>query len=327
MEGDREVVREGEKKQKKSGWFSRDKTAQNTKNVQRPPSSLTLPRHSSSTPASGSDDLPERLATSSHSPNSPEGTVSNDSMASIPIHAGFDFKAIGEMLEKEGKKNKDELSGMQIPTEAPFIPAVRSHTNDTLPPESESTETPRQTSVVSGFSSDTLPVDDSDPDIVSGIESETRADLAQTLTHSLSLASMSDRTASSSSQHESTPIGSLSSNVVPISTSSIRPPPAPTLSFGSSDGSMWTSAQDTIPSQGQSTFRGNVSTSPFAASADLVSSSNGTDSNVPSHPDPFAVPGLSFGSADGAISYGDPWAPPPKDGTTKKASYSTNPWG
>jgi hypothetical protein len=322
MEGDREVVREGEEKTKKQGWFSRDKTtAQNTKNVQRPPSSLSLPRHSTSTPASGSDDLPERLASSTHPPDSPEEAVSRDSTASIPIHAGFDFKAISEMLEREGGKDKDELRGMQIPTNEPL-------TDHTLPAQSDSSVTPRDTLIAPGISSKFPSVHEVDPDMESGIESETRADLAQTLSHSLSLNDVSDRTASSPSQHKSTLISDPSSITEPTSTSrftsAARPPPAPTLSFGSSDGSLWTSAQDTHPPQDQSTFGGIVSKSPFAPSTDTLSFSGNTGS---SHLNPFTAPGLSFGSADGAISHGDSWVLPPKDGVSKKPSYSTNPWG
>lgn len=334
MEGDREVVREGEDTKEKRGWFSKDKkTAQNTQNVQRPPSSLSLPQHSSSstTPSPGSDDLPERISRSSVQSGSPED-VPQDSMSSIPVHAGFDFKAINEILEREGANKEDELKGMQIPPKAPISqPSISTPGNildHTLPVQAQSSRTPSRTPIGSGISSNLLPVHEShlDQDFASASASETRVDLVQTLTQSLSL---DDKTRSASSnlqnlQGEPDPISNSPSNSSCAHTSQFaaRPPPAPTLSFGSVNGSLWTSAADTITSQAHGEV---VSKSPFAASTETLSLGSSTGP-IPSHPNPFAASGLSFGSADGTISYGDPWSPPLKDGAPKKPSYSANPW-
>lgn len=344
MEGDREVVREGDNKKKKRGWFSRDKTVQDTKNVQRPPSSLSLPRHSSSTPATLSakfDDVPERVAPSSQQPSekpddvservalsppqpsSPGERLSGDSVSSIPIHAGFDFKAIRDMLEIEGAKGNAELKGMQIPSEVPhYQPAISvtlSTSKSTSPTQSEPCRTPRKDSSASELTSNVLLGHVSDVESKSGIAQYTPPDLAQTLTQSLSLHDTDDRSASDS-YRERTPIPTSLFN--PLPSPSSRPPSAPTLSFGSSDGSLWTSSQDRVPLQAQNTRESFVSKSPFATSTDTLSFGGGIAS-VASHPDPFASSGLSFGTADGAISsYGDPWVP--KEGVSRNG---TNPWG
>jgi hypothetical protein len=323
MEGDREVVREGEDKKKKRGWFSNDKkTVQNTKNVQRPPSSLSLPQRSSSTPISpspGLDDLPERIPRSPVQPDSPEETASRDSTSSIPIHAGFDFDAIKKMLQKEGATGKDELTGMQIPTETtrptPVVSAIASPTETALPIQPEQSRA-RRNSAASDVSSSPRPVPQSNFHSQSDTVSEAPVGLAPTLAQSLSL---SDIKASSPS------LGAdLSLNPLATSTSQFtsRPPPA-TLSFGGSDGSIWTSALEPIPPRDRTNFGVSVSNTPFAASTDTLSF--GSTGSVPSHVDPFASPGPSFG-AEGTIADGDPWAPPPKDGTPRKP-YSTNPWG
>ncbi|KAF8518611.1 hypothetical protein JB92DRAFT_2902377 [Gautieria morchelliformis] len=328
MEGDREVVREGEDKKKKRGWFSKDKkTVQNTKNVQRPPSSLSLPRHSSSastSPSPGLDDLPERIPHSPAQPGSAEETASGDSTSSIPIHAGFDFNAIKEMLQKEGTKGKDELVGMQIPTEPtrspPAVSGTASPTETALPIQSEQSRT-RRTSAASDVSSSARPVQQSNIHSKFDTVSEAPVGLAQTLTQSLSLSDIK-----ASSQREPSLGADLSLNSLATSASQFasRPPPA-TLSFGSSDGSLWTSDPDPIPPRDRTTFGVPMSKTAFAASTDTLSFGNGTRSVLP-HADPFAAPGPSFG-ADGTIADGDPWAPPPKEGMPKKPSYSSNPWG
>ncbi|EJD03554.1 DUF726-domain-containing protein [Fomitiporia mediterranea MF3/22] len=121
--GDRIVVREDEEQpKKKTSWFSRRKSKPDPKvarRVSRPPSALNLPKNPTS-PKAEDDELPERIehpktpttptSAVKSSPNtpiqSPPATprASDVSEASDgpPVHAGFDFRAIHEVIANEG---------------------------------------------------------------------------------------------------------------------------------------------------------------------------------------------------------------------------------
>lgn len=118
FEGDRVVIREEEVEEKK-GWFSRKKSRPSLQqHVSRPPSAANFPRlqkarsdstTTSSTPrTSQDDDLPPRelVAGSAVSPSktapSELPTAVQDGMPNqpeIPMHAGFDFAAIKNVLK------------------------------------------------------------------------------------------------------------------------------------------------------------------------------------------------------------------------------------
>ena len=311
MEGDREVVREGEEK-KKGGWFSRKKnTTQKTAYVQRPPSSLNMPRKSSSTTISpDTDDLPERLPHPAQSAGgTPEESPSRDSL-SIPKHAGFDFKAIQEMLEKEGGRQKDELEGMAPEIRAAVVPPP-----PVPPPASRTTSAPQL---------------DSQPDIPPpSLPSSSRiappafepptADLSQAFSRSLSFDNANERNLPPTpSQELDIPQPNLDEFLTPTGRFNFQPPPVPYVSFGSPDGAIWGSPP--VPDGGFSSL------SESKTSFNNGSTTFGAGNSSLSGTGPFTAPtGISFGGNDGSISMGDPWSSS-SNSDTKKPSYITNPW-
>ncbi|KAJ7207497.1 hypothetical protein GGX14DRAFT_455589 [Mycena pura] len=131
FEGDRIVERE-EEKGKKNSWFSRkSKEPSRPQIVSRPPTASSSSKHTRSSTASsaGDDDLPPRLdspppAAGASVPASPTTPTKDapDAESKIPIHAGFDFSAIKEVLGK-AELNPDELTlPEQNQFEAPQIP-------------------------------------------------------------------------------------------------------------------------------------------------------------------------------------------------------------
>jgi len=107
MEVDRMVVREEEELKKKKSWFSFGSSKQKTptKGVSRPPSVASFSsfskEKSSSTKVDSSDYLPERMelptTPTTPTPGTP-GPGPEESTVNLPLHAGFDFGAIQEML-------------------------------------------------------------------------------------------------------------------------------------------------------------------------------------------------------------------------------------
>ncbi|KAF8527388.1 hypothetical protein BU17DRAFT_39586 [Hysterangium stoloniferum] len=314
MVGDREVVRADDNSKQKRGWFSRGgKMTQNTTNVQRPPSSLNMPRKSASASESHDSDLPERLAHLGQE-DSPDNTPSRDSLSSIPIHAGFDFKAIHEMLEEEGANRKDELDGMQPVSTS--TPAVLSPSNRTTSAPELPTQSSRSTIPVSHDCSPTLPAHGS------GTPSDD-AKLSQAFARSLSFNDADDtddtdntydaNELSSSQQYSPTADPFLT----PTSRFNFQPPPIPSLSFGSSDGVAWTSTMDTASAA--HVYNGS-SLAPVGETLPF-------DSTPLPTLHPPAVPSITFGGSDGSVStVDDPWATASHPGLAKKPSYTTNPW-
>ncbi|KLO20625.1 DUF726-domain-containing protein [Schizopora paradoxa] len=124
MQADRVVVskEEAELKKKKS-WFSRSsKQKTPVKGVSRPPSVSSFSKEKVSSTKDVSDSLPERMEIPVVAPSTPPpGTPTpgtpepgpEDSTPSLPMHAGFDFGAIQEMIQNEGG---DIGMSMQSPT-------------------------------------------------------------------------------------------------------------------------------------------------------------------------------------------------------------------
>ncbi|KIJ54324.1 hypothetical protein M422DRAFT_42501 [Sphaerobolus stellatus SS14] len=324
MEEDREVIREGEESNKKKGWFSRNKeTPKKSSYVQRPPSSLNMPSKSSSPSI---DDLPERLAHPSQ-PGTPDEAPSRDSL-SIPVRAGFDFKAIQEMLQEEGIEQKDELEGM-----APEIPA-------NIPPPVVPPPASRTTSAPKLQQSEVEPISYSPTDTMRNHSSIAESDLSQAFTRSLSFNDAQERDQQSLSLEPEPPLNEYT----PTGRFNFQPP-APSVSFGSTDGAIWGSSLDAAPPFS------SISTNPFASPADTrLPFNNGSEesrtiSGFGSYgggvgvgvgvsgggADPFAASpsaGISFGGADGSVSaLGDPWASTADVANkNKKPSYTANPW-
>ncbi|KAJ6541666.1 hypothetical protein B0H19DRAFT_1212823 [Mycena capillaripes] len=291
FEGDRIVERE-EDKGKKKGWFSKNKETTRPESVSRPPS--TLSKHTNSSSVSLNDDLPPRVdsphAAGPSKPLSPTKDAA-DPANKIPIHAGFDFDAIKDVLGKT-ELNPDEL---KIPEanqfEAPVIP----------PPTNRSESAPPQQQTPPATDADRPPFSPPSP---------SRADLSGAFARSVSVNDVHDMHSDSSD------------------TDTDEPPPPPAkppafispsaLSFGDASGSVWSPAEQepsrssSIPAFGYAA----AAQSPFAAyaPADTGLSFGGADGSITSG---FASPAA------------DPWAIPSDLGKKKWTStaFNSNPWG
>ncbi|KAH9950963.1 DUF726-domain-containing protein [Amylocystis lapponica] len=162
FEEDRIVVREEEEVSKKRSWFSRKKRPSALSRVSRPPSATSTSFHkkqSSSNSSITDDDLPPReIPLPPSAPPTPivekhadessavEAPDSDLSSAAIPVHAGFNFGAIKEVIGK-AELNPNEL---QIPAPSRFpVPQIPQATQRSesvplpVPPSPETTPTLR----------------------------------------------------------------------------------------------------------------------------------------------------------------------------------------
>ncbi|KAI0714780.1 hypothetical protein C8Q76DRAFT_436977 [Earliella scabrosa] len=334
FEGDRVVIREGEEKEKK-GWFRRKKKSSSTsqsQSVSRPPSAVpsgAAKKRTSESSATDDDDLPPREGASTPTPatkapaqqppKSPTAAPDGDLGSSeLPAHAGFDFAAIKEVLGKSDLNHEEVQVPQPTRFPPPSIPPPTLRTESAPPPLPE-TPSPSTTPKVRP-SLDLPPVPHEDhQQPVAGPSTSTspRADLSSTLSRSLSLNNMS-----------------AAAEADMTSSFGATAPRPPVLSFGSSDGSIWPAPEPEPTPTVYGGFGGG-----FRAPSSL-SAMRSTD--VLSNP--FAgAPALSFGGADGSISFApaspgagagtavgrSPWEIGNPYGSGKKASSSTldlNPW-
>lgn len=339
FEGDRIVVREGEEVQKKS-WFSlKKKSAPPTPKVSRPPSSATFGQHrkSSSSINTDDDDLPPREDSKDSTPLAAEQipipptpvTEQGDvgSATNIPLHAGFDFNAIKEVLGK-ADLNPDEL---QIPATSkvtvPHIPPP-SHRSESVPlPEAESpASTPRVRS--------SLDLPNVNDHTISIADPSTSDEFTSSFSRSLSLNNLRDERESDMTSF---------SGRTPTVASYTQP--VPSLSFGSPDGTVWPS--QTTSSYESNPFSGFSDRSLYNGSSTALRSENpfslgggsmtGLNVSSPLSGNPFApIEGasLSFGGVDGSITATptsrldrDPWdVPSPMFGKKSASTLNLNPW-
>lgn len=171
MKGDREVVREGEQASKKT-WFSR-KSKASTGSVSRPPTAVSSggsgkkPSPLSSVEKADDDELPERLSTPSGSVTSPvqsppttpsvnsrgaeQDMGPEDSQDAVPLHAGFDFKAIQEVIASSGGAGSADADVLHAPIPqrrlaTPPIHQSLGRTESAPPPVPPKANTPKLTS-------------------------------------------------------------------------------------------------------------------------------------------------------------------------------------
>lgn len=352
FEGDRIVVREGEEvPKKKKSWFSRKKKPTPQTPVSRPPSSATFTpgkKRTASNATDDDDDLPPREVSelkphsdsisesatppraSSTEPATPSNETADVTSSAIPLHAGFDFRAIKEVIGKTDLKSEELKMPTPSPFNAPLVHPPTHRTESAPPPLLESPAvTPRARSSLD------LPSLPDEP--VAGPSSLSHHDLTSTLSRSLSLSDVKDEDGVTS-YNEKTPTGFGLNG----------PGSIPTLSFGSSDGgiSSW-------PAESPSTY----SNSPVINFQDRLSYNslgsgfgNGFGPNrsetfrsvsspLPSL-NPFAPPdsaSLSFGGSDGSITFSpslsssverDPWDAGRQYSNSKKSAstLNLNPW-
>ncbi|KAL0069480.1 hypothetical protein AAF712_003515 [Marasmius tenuissimus] len=308
FEGDRVVVQEKEEQTKK-GWFSKKKKPSPPQNVQRPPSTSSF-SFNKKQPSDGrnsldtvvDEDLPPRVESPASLPPS-DGTQTPSETgpaATIPKHAGFNFSAMRDVIG-DSERDSEELK-MPVPTTASGPSQIPSIAAIHVPPPTNRTESapirgpptppsPRTRSV-SGQGIVGAPAEDP---FTSAMTSSMR---------SMSFSEGFDR----DEEEEEDDVGSPpppplpQKNVLPsASTSFSRSPgtsppigyqPSPALSFGGSDGSMWSSGPSTSMIQ-----------SPLGTDADAeMGFGLGTGLGYSNPSFSARTPGLSFGGADGSIT-------------------------
>ncbi|RPD64652.1 DUF726-domain-containing protein [Lentinus tigrinus ALCF2SS1-7] len=350
FEGDRVVIREGEEKEKK-GWFRRKKkTSSTSQSISRPPSAASFgiaKKRTSESSATDDDDLPPREGASTPTPTKPavvqtppkSPTAADDGdlgSSELPVHAGFDFAAIKQALGKSelepGEPQVPQPSRFPLPPIQP--PTLRTESAPPPVPEPSSPPTPKIRPSLD------LPPIPRVEEPVAGPSTSPQADLSSTLSRSLSLNNVPD-----AEEADMTSFGT--------SASSLAASRQPVLSYGGSDGSVWPS-QEPDPTPTYGAFAGgyalstNFSNMPSTdvLSNPFASASGGLRAGTLPSPsaNPFAsagAPALSFGGADGSISFPttttpassqpsrSPWDIANPYGSGKKASSSTldlNPW-
>jgi len=311
---DRVVVRDGDDTQKKR-WFSRKKKPSPSPTVVSRPPSMSFgssTRKSSSLKKSLDDgDLPAREST-----GTPPLPVTNpaslqvadgqsrSSAADVPVHAGFDLKAIKEMIEESGE-NPEEL---QVP------PSSRIHSPPVVS-RSDSASPDSVNRIVSARIPTASPV-------------APHADLSATFATSLSLHSGSDVDDDSQGMPPvATDIGSKE-DLAYTSSATAHTSTIPQTFFSGNEGLIW--------SPPPLEKRSPAFVDPFATNSVLLDNPNGSIrdssfSHVPYSPEMNSSALLSFGGVDGTITSQDlgqdPWNIPAGGAKkTKTPNYLSNPW-
>ncbi|KAH7911626.1 hypothetical protein BJ138DRAFT_1150194 [Hygrophoropsis aurantiaca] len=325
---ERVVVREEVNESGKKGWFSRKKKKSSLppSTASRPPSTASFGssrrKTSSSTEKVADDELPPRTTTSeapvANTANTPSELLPNEvPLPDIPTHAGFDFNAIKELIGK-AETNPEEL---QVPqsnrVQSPPKPPISPRAESSLPTVRRLSNDETASNIPSPSTPDTLSA--------SFGRSISLHDVHSTTSGELSLSGDDDSASAAEDPGYS--------NAPPYSFSTAPRPPPPQLSFGGSDGSIWSPslAENSSPS----TF-GN----PFGQSRDMLDFGKphrGSITPTSHSHNPFMAhtatsassASLSFGGADGSITFQgveqDPWSTP-IDSRKASSSYHSNPW-
>lgn len=299
---------------KKKGWFGRKKPPTGPKkHVQPPPgpsgyntpsrkdSSTTTPRTSMS---ASEDDLPDR-----EEKPSPNGATSPDA-SHIPAKAGFDFGAIKEALEQTKTEKEEPTSIANVPPLPIHAPTHRSESAPPLTQDDDDEISESETSTFrSSFDTSAVPAP---PLAVPELSNTPKGqDLPTLYSRSMSLQNTRSSYNSAKDSDIYQPRNGPRPSWPPPDEDAFASKPsftAPQLTFGPSNGSLWTGTTNDRPSLGQSSF-GTSLTSPSSSSA----------------------PGLSFGGMDGSITSPpdeilDPWALPKKSANSSKLNLDSNPW-
>ncbi|KAJ7146410.1 hypothetical protein C8R44DRAFT_690838 [Mycena epipterygia] len=280
FEGDRIVERE-EDKAKKKGWFSKAKEPTRPQSVSRPPTASTFSKHSRQSSAVVDDDLPPRvgtpLGTGTSTPTSPTKDTSEVD-SKIPIHAGFDFNAIKDVLGK-AELNPDELKFREDNHfEAPPIP----------PPTNRSESAPPQ--------QQTPPAEADRPSF--NPPSPPPTDLSEPFARSMSVNDIHDDTDSDADEPPPPP----AKPPIYVSPSS--------LSFGDPSGSVWSPpAERDIPAFGYAAAQNPFASSSYSP-ADTSLSFGSADGSITSSfspaADPWTVPS-DLGRKKSTTFNANPW--------------------
>jgi hypothetical protein len=383
------VVRE--ENQKKSGWFGSGKrgSTSNSQNqhVSRPPSTASWASKTPSTPtksAGGDDELPPRMDASpsatpptttsingtttpppihrqqgSSSPSSRPGTPPIHD--TLPKHAGFDLKAMKEILSTV-ELNPKEANATGSSTKKPHAsPSFRSKLLPVVPPSTRSQSTPPVNGPYSsqshGGRSPSLDYEDEHPPRTLPAWYDDKADgPGNAFSRSLSSPSSSydDPAPVRTPRPGFTPLSAADGVVDPGMGAWGSPPSLSSLPAGIGGFGRGPASSPPPASFGvTNSFGRNTTNNPTPGSSSLssfaYSSANGPGStslslsNTPElhfgAPSPPPLEGLAFGSADGTITnspISDPWTTPSLGGwksagvgAGKKGGldgYAGNPW-
>ncbi|KAG2140167.1 hypothetical protein DEU56DRAFT_799059 [Suillus clintonianus] len=312
---ERVVVKEGDNTQKKK-WFSRKKKSSvSPAPVSRPPSTASFAssrrKPSFLGKVTDDDDEPPRESTESSPPQStnpqPSDGQSPSSSTDITVHAGFDLKAIKDMIG-ESEKNPEE---MQVPLNQPS----RNHASPVV--SQSELAPPAYTSA---------PTHVANPSGLSVADFNSNAGLSATFATSLSLHHVPDTGDDVDGDQGMPPVANDigSSDYLSYPSSATSPYTSiPQISFGGSEESKW------APSLQES--RTSPFGNPFAASTVSFENSSRSTNDLHSAFSPASGPSasLSFGGTDGTITLQgrgrDPWSIPVGD-PKKPPNYLANPW-
>lgn len=312
---ERVVVREGDHTQKKK-WFSRKKKPSTSPaSVSRPPStasfassrrkpsSLGKPTDDDGEPPRESTGTPPPRNTNPHS-TQPSGGRSPSSSTDIPVHAGFDLKAIKDMIDQSEKTPEE----MQVPQPSQIHSPLVVSQSESAPPA----YTIAPTHVANPTGSYVADVDSS-------------AGLNATFATSLSLHHVPDYGDDVDDDQGMPPVadGLGSPDHLRHPSSATSPHTfIPQISLDRSETSIWSPP---LPENRHSPFG-----DPFAGSAVSFENSSRSTNNL-HRASPVAGPSasLSFGGTDGTITLQgmgrDPWSIPVGD-PKKTPNYLANPW-
>jgi hypothetical protein len=348
------VVREGEDIPKKKGWFSRNKTVPTpaAKTVSRPPSaarfpSMSLKRTSTAPHAPEDDGLPPRLskegaqsAAGTDSPSdAPRSSADGDGPTGVPAaRAGFDFKAIKEVIGTVEREPGPPPTGQASPFAMPPIPPPSERSESvpppmqrgavTMPAASASTHRASTDASSSSWSAEAGSTAAFTPAMPSSSSSfPAMDDLHGRFARSVSMSNMRAREpeVDADMAMTSSPL-ELASAANPSNGPTVRPLGAtPALSFGGLDGSVWGAPSTQESVIGSSAVSGPYGSQPRQASSSMLSLGADPSAGMISAGTavPLAAPpygggassrsalhtpfggssaGLSFGAADGSIT-------------------------
>ncbi|KAG2032982.1 hypothetical protein BDR03DRAFT_968630 [Suillus americanus] len=312
---ERVVVREGDHTQKKK-WFSRKKkpsasptpvsrppSTASFASSRRKPSSLGKPTDDDGEPPRESTGTPPPRNTNPHS-TQPSGGRSPSSSTDIPVHAGFDLKAIKDMIDQSERTPEE----MQVPQPSQIHSPLVVSQSESAPPA----YTIAPTHVANPTGSYVADVDSS-------------AGLNATFATSLSLHHVPDYGDDVDDDQGMPPVadGLGSPDHLRHPSSATSPHTfIPQISLDRSETSIWSPP---LPENRHSPFG-----DPFAGSAVSFENSSRSRNNL-HRTSPVAGPSasLSFGGTDGTITLQgmgrDPWSIPVGD-PKKSPNYLANPW-
>lgn len=329
FEGDRVVIREAEeaKTQQKQGWFSKrtKKTSLSPSVASRPPTAASFgsSRRKGSS-KSQEDDLPPRTDATPNPLPSPAGTDSSsmhisperrpsDSVADVPVHAGFDLAAIKHMIGEAARDPEQLMVPQTKPDQAASVPPPTLPSFNPAPPLSRPI---RQTETGA-----VNPVPYDDVDQTPTFDRSLPDTLNATFTTSVTLHGRDPYRTMDRAQEDQREAKPCSEPNAALSRPTYPPEISPEWSLPKGLGN----ASDALGD-------------PFAGSTEGLSSrylaqpphSHDRLGTLGAQSSSATSPSLSFGSPDGSITFQglepDPWGTPAESRSSTGNGLGMNPW-